>query len=151
MYNIICSNISENSDAYTSIKPCINDSNGRLYMVNLKGHFNGNVANQVLGRQATVNCNKIFYRSERQMCFEASSPNLQTLLMTRRELVGPWVIHTLLMVSRNFKYYQLYHYNIAFQVQQSLNPRVWDNILDTLSVRISKLRISKPIRNIYYR
>ena len=42
--------------------------------------------------------------------------------------------------------YNLDHYKSALQVKQSLNPRVWKNILDTLSVKFAKLSISKPIR-----
>ena len=68
--NIICSNIAECSYAYTWIKPCLGDSNSRLYMVDLRGNFSDNVDNQVLGCQATVNFDNLFYRSERQRSFE---------------------------------------------------------------------------------
>ena len=43
---------------------------------------------------------------------------------------------------------QLDNYNIPLQVQQLLNPRVWENILDTLSAQVSKFIVIKPIRNI---
>ena len=44
-------------------------------------------------------------------------------------------------IQENFKCYQLDHHKSALQVQQSLNPRVWKNILDTLSVQVSELSI----------
>ena len=69
--NIICSNIAEYSDAYTWIKPHINDRNGILDMVALRGHFSSDVADQVLGVQETVKLDKLFYRSELQMSSEA--------------------------------------------------------------------------------
>ena len=34
-------------------------------------------------------------------------------------------------------------------MQQSLNTRIWKNILDTLSAQAAKLSGSKPIRNVY--
>ena len=68
--NIICSSIAEDYDAYTWIKPNLNDSNRRFVMVALRRHFSGGVADQVLGGQVTVNCDKLFYRSERQISFE---------------------------------------------------------------------------------
>ena len=37
----------------------------------LRGHFSGGVVDLVLGGQATVNFDKLFYRSEHQMIFEA--------------------------------------------------------------------------------
>ena len=70
MKKIICSNIAECSYAYTWIKPCRGDRNGRLYMVDLRGNFSDNIDNQVLGGQATVNFDNLFYRSERQRSFE---------------------------------------------------------------------------------
>ena len=57
---IIYSNIYEYSDAYTWIKLCPGGSNGRLDMVALRGHFSGDVADQVLGGQAIINLDKIF-------------------------------------------------------------------------------------------
>ena len=69
--NIICSSIAEDYDAYTWIKPNLNDSNRRFVMVALRRHFSGGVADQVLGGQATLNFDKLFYRSEHEMSFEA--------------------------------------------------------------------------------
>ena len=69
VHNIICSNIYEDPDAYTWIKPRLGDRSGILDMVHLGGHFSGDVAYQVLGNQETVNFDNVFYRSEHQMSF----------------------------------------------------------------------------------
>ena len=45
--------------------------------------------------------------------------------------------------------YRIYHYKSALQVQHSLNPCVWKNILNTIITQVSKLSVSKNIRNVY--
>ena len=69
VHNIICRNISKDYDAYTWIKPRLGDRNDILYMMALRGHFSGDVEDQVLGGKATVKLDKLLYRSERQMSF----------------------------------------------------------------------------------
>ena len=71
VHNIICRNIAGSYDAYTWINPCLNDKNGRLDMVVLRGNFSSEVADQVLGGQSNVKFDKLFYRSEHQIIFEA--------------------------------------------------------------------------------
>ena len=70
LYNIICSNIYEDYDAYDWIKPRLNYRDGILDMVSLRGHFSGNISYQLLGGHANVNFDKLFYRSEHQIIFE---------------------------------------------------------------------------------
>ena len=149
VHNIICINIAEYSDAYTWIKPRLNDRNGILDMVDWMVHFSVNIADQVLGGQATVNSDKLFYRSERQMSFEAFVAKF-TNAINEKERYGstmsdPDIVDTF---WGKFQCSRIDHYKSALQVQQSLNPHTWKNILDTLSAQVFKLSGSQPIRNI---
>ena len=88
VHNIICINIAEDSDAYTWIKPSINGRNGRSDMVTLRGHFSGDVSDQVLGDEANVNFDNLFYRSECQMIFETFVTKF-TNAVNDKDRVGP--------------------------------------------------------------
>ena len=149
MHNIICSNISEDSYAYTWIKPRLNDRNVILDTVALRGKFSENVADQVLGGQATVKFNKLFYRRERQMSFEAFIDKFANAINDKeragRTMSNPDIVND---ISDKVQCCQIYHSKSTFQVQKLLNRHVCKNILDTLSVQVSELSFSKPIRNV---
>ena len=94
-------------------------------MVALRGHFSGDVVDQVLVSQATVNFNKLFYRSERQIIFEAFVTKF-TNAINGKERAGSTMSYPDIVdaIWDKFQFSQLDHHKSALQVQQSLNPRV---------------------------
>ena len=143
VHNIICINISKDSVTYTWIIPHLNERNGRLDMVDLRGHSSGEVTYQVLGGQATVNFDKLFYRSEGQMSFEAFVTKFTNAINDKekagRTMIDPYIVDA---IWEKVQCSQLDHYKGAFQVEQSLNPCGLKNILDTLSAQVIKLIVS---------
>ena len=118
-------------------------------MVSLRGHFSGDISDQILCVQATVNFDKLFYRSERQLSFESfftKSTNAHNdKERSGRTMSDPDIVNAIWYKVQCSK---LEHYKSALQVHQFLNPCVWKNILDTLSAQVSKLIVSKPISNV---
>ena len=89
VHNIIYSNIAEDSDAYTWIKSRLAYRDVRFNMVYLRRHFSGDVVDQVLGGQVTVNLIIHFTVVSAKLFLKSSSTNLPTPLITRRDLLGP--------------------------------------------------------------
>ena len=139
----------EDYDAYTWIKPCLGYRIVRLDMVDFRGNFSGDIAEQVLGGQAAVNFDKFFYRSERQMSFEVFVTKFINCIYNKERsgmtMSDPYIFDA---IWGKVQCSQIDHYKSALQVQQSINQRVWKNILDTPSAQVSKLSISEPIMNV---
>ena len=66
-------------------------------MADLRGHFSDNVADQVLGVQESVKFDKLFYRSECQMSFEAFVTKFTNTINDKetdgRTMSDPEIVH----------------------------------------------------------
>jgi hypothetical protein len=142
VHGIIMRNISEDSEAYTYVKPKIKLHDGRKDIENLRKRFNSRSAREQKVNNSDATLKNLVYKSERMLSFSKFVAKFQAAVDNRKEC-GRTVDEEDLVKSIWDKVQDptLASFLNALKVQHGINPMPYQTILAKIATEIS----SKPL------
>ena len=139
-HRIIVSNISEDSDAYTYIKPMLRHEDGRRDIKALRARYLNTSTRQETINEANQLLDNLTYRNERSMTFEKISSKLQNALNNLADCARP--VHDGDIVDKLWGRIQnsdLATYVAALKIEYARNPRDYREILQDIATQVPNL------------
>lgn len=142
VHGIIMRNISEDSEAYTYVKPKIKLHDGRKDIENLRKRFNSRSAREQKVNNSDATLKNLVYKNERMLSFSKFVAKFQAAVDNRKEC-GRTVDEEDLVKSIWEKVQDptLASFLNALKVQHGINPMPYQTILAKIATEIS----SKPL------
>jgi hypothetical protein len=139
-HRLIVNNISEDSDAYTYIKPMLRHEDGRRDIKALRARYLNTSTRQETINEANQVLDNLTYRNERSMTFEKFSSKLQNALNDLADCGRP--VHDGDIVDKLWGRIQnsdLATYVAALKIEYTRNPRDYGEILQDIATQIPSL------------
>ena len=149
VHQIILRNVSEDSDAYTYLKPSVKDENGRTDLGALKQRYDNHATRQERINQANSVLETLVYKNERMMPFEVFSSKLQDAIDALQECGrSPHDGDIVDKIWDKILNTEIHSYVEALRVSHVQNPRTYRSILQDIASQIPRLKKQSFRRNV---